>query len=374
MNIILIITILLTLIQVFRVSIYFLRKDISVLKKIIELLILIVMILLEYFNLVYNNRISIIISFILSIYILVCFLYQRFFKNEYISILSIKNGIDLSDTGIMFLNKKGDIILINNLFYNILDNLGITNNYINNLISKCFLKIDDDYLLKYKDKVYMLKIYNNDEISLIDVTELYNLQEEEKRQNKKIKENNNKILKTLCEIDSLEKEKNILKLKNEYHDIIGYRLALFNKYLDNNNNNINIKDSLFLLDSIYKDFNSNLNSYEKLNNLIKMYYVIGIKINLVGNLPKDKDIANIFFEVIREAVTNAIIHADSEDINIVIKQIDNNIEMVITNNIKKPISIIFENEGIKGMRKKLASINGNLKIVADNKFKLIVKV
>ena len=105
-----------------------------------------------------------------------------------------------------------------------------------------------------------------------------------------------------------------------------------------------------------------------------MYYVIGIKINLVGNLPKDKDIANIFFEVIREAVTNAIIHADSEDINIVIKQIDNNIEMVITNNIKKPISIIFENEGIKGMRKKLASINGNLKIVADNKFKLIVKV
>lgn len=372
MNIILIITILLTLIQVFRVSIYFLRKDISVLKKIIELLILIVMIILEYFNLVYNNRISIIISFILSIYILVCFLYQRFFKNEYISILSIKNGIDLSDTGIMFLNKKGDIILINNLFYNILDNLGITNNYINNLISKCFLKIDDDYLLKYKDKVYMLKIYNNDEISLIDVTELYNLQEEEKRQNKKIKENNNKILKTLCEIDSLEKEKNILKLKNEYHDIIGYRLALFNKYLDNNN--INIKDSLFLLDSIYKDFNSNLNSYEKLNNLIKMYYVIGIKINLVGNLPKDKDIANIFFEVIREAVTNAIIHADSEDINIVIKQIDNNIEMVITNNIKKPISIIFENEGIKGMRKKLASINGNLKIVVDNKFKLIVKV
>ena len=198
------------------------------------------------------------------------------------------------------------------------------------------------------------------------------MQEEEKRQNKKIKENNNKILKTLCEIDSLEKEKNILKLNNEYPDIIGYRLALFNKYLDNNN--INIKDSLFLLDSIYKDFNSNLNSYEKLNNLIKMYYVIGIKINLVGNLPKDKDIANIFFEVIREAVTNAIIHADSEDINIVIKQIDNNIEMVITNNIKKPISIIFENEGIKGMRKKLASINGNLKIVADNKFKLIVKV
>ena len=33
----------------------------------------------------------------------------------------------------------------------------------------------------------------------------------------------------------------------------------------------------------------------------------------------------------------------------------------------------FENEGIKGMRKKLSNINGSLKVITDDNFKLIIK-
>lgn len=47
--------------------------------------------------------------------------------------------------------------------------------------------------------------------------------------------------------------------------------------------------------------------------------------------------------------------------------------MVITNDGNKPKSVIFENEGIKGMRKKLSNINGSLKVITDNNFKLIIK-
>ena len=57
MKILLIITIIITLLQSFRVSIYFLRKDVSIIKKIIELLVLIVMIILEYFNFIDNKYI-----------------------------------------------------------------------------------------------------------------------------------------------------------------------------------------------------------------------------------------------------------------------------------------------------------------------------
>ena len=41
--------------------------------------------------------------------------------------------------------------------------------------------------------------------------------------------------------------------------------------------------------------------------------------------------------------------------------------------IFKPKSVIFENEGIKGMRKKLSNINGSLKVITDDNFKLIIK-
>ena len=371
MKLLLIITIIATLIQVIRVSSNFLKKDTSIIKRLFELIIFTIMIILEYFNLLYISSKSLYLSLFLSIYIICAFLYEKLFKNEYISVLSVKNGIDASDTGIMFLSESDNIILINNLFYNVLADLNITKDYINSLIKSSFKKVNNNYLLKYNNKIYMLNIYDNKEVTLIDITELYNLQQEEKKQNKKIKENNDKLLLAIKNIEEIEKEKNLLKLKNEYHDIIGYRLALFNKYLEQDHKDLN--NILLLLDSIYEDFNSKLSSKEKLKNLINMYNIIGINIKLFGSLPPSEEKAIIFFEIIREAITNAIIHANSKSIKIVITAQEKNIEMVITNDGNKPKSVIFENEGLKGMRKKLSNINGNLKVITDDNFKLIIR-
>ncbi|MGM9875956.1 MAG: hypothetical protein ACI310_01870 [Bacilli bacterium] len=373
MRLLLILTIIATILQAFRISIYFLRKDISSIKKIIETVVLISMVILSYFNLTENIlKLTFCISTILSVYIFISFIYEKVFKNEYVSMLSVKNGIDLSDTGIMFLDDNGDIILMNNLMSDILKDLNIKKDYINSLVDKCSENIDDDYLLKFNKKVYLLKISVDKEVSLIDITELYKLQEQEKLQNKKIKANNEKILDTINNMEKIEKTKNLLKIKNEYHDIIGHRLALLTKYLEQDTKDT--KSILFLLDSIYEDFDSKLSSDEKLKNLVKIYQVIGINIIVKGGLPIDEKIANIFFEIIREAVTNAIIHADSKNIKVIITQYLNRIEMIITNDGKKPSSIICENDGIKGMRRKLTLINGSLNISNENCFVLKIIV
>ena len=77
MKLLLIITIIITLIQVVRVSSDFLRKDASSIKKIFELLILIVMVILEYFNLLDISKITMYLSLLLSIYILISFIYEK---------------------------------------------------------------------------------------------------------------------------------------------------------------------------------------------------------------------------------------------------------------------------------------------------------
>lgn len=373
MRLLIILTVVITILQAFRTSIYYLRKDVSSIKKIIEIVILISMIILCYFNLIKNIFIPIFyIALILSFYTLVSFVYEKLFKNEYISILSVKKGIDMSDTGVMFLDDNNNIVLMNNLMSDILKELNIKEDYINNLIKKCIENINNDYLLKCNNRVYLLKILNDKELSLIDITELYKLQEQEKLQNKKIRENNEKILDTINNIEKIEKTKNLLKIKNEYHDIIGHRLALFTKYLERDLKDV--KNVLFLLDSIYEDFNLKLSSDDKLNNLVKMYQVIGINIIVKGELPQDEKVSNIFFEIIRESVTNAIIHADSKNIEVIIKKYLDRIEMVITNDGKGPKHTIYENEGIKGMRRKLTLINGSLNIGTDNCFVLKVTV
>lgn len=373
MRLLLILMVVATILQAFRISIYYLRKDISFIKKIIETVVLISMVILSYFNLTGNIlKLTFYISIVLSLYIFISFIYEKVFKNEYVSMLSVKNGIDLSDTGIMFLDDNGDIVLMNNLMSDILKDLNIKKDYIDNLIKKCTENVDNDYILKCNNRVYLLKIFYDKEVSLIDITKLYKLQEQAKLQNKNIKANNEKLLDTINNIEKIEKTKNLLKIKNEYHDIIGHRLALLTKYLEQDNKDT--KSILFLIDSIYEDFDSKLSSDEKLNNLVKIYQVIGINIIVKGKLPIDEKIANIFFEIIREAVTNAIIHADSKNIKVIIAQYLDRIEMIITNDGKKPSSIIYENDGIKGMRRKLSFINGSLNISTENYFVLKIIV
>lgn len=373
MRLLLILTVIITILQAFRTSIYYLRKDISPIKKIVETVVLIVMVILSYFNLKGNIfKPTFYITLILSFYTFVSFIYEKLFNDEYISILSVKKGIDMSSAGIMFLDDNGNIVLMNNVMSDILKKLNIKKDYVNSLIGKCLENIDDDYLLKCNNKVYLLKILVDKEVSLIDITELYKLQEQEKLQNKKIKENNEKLLDTINNIEKIEKTKSLLKIKNEYHDIIGHRLVLFTKYLEQKPKDI--KNVLFLLDSIYEDFNLKLSSINKLNNLVKMYKIIGINVIIKGKLPLDEKTANIFFEIIRESVTNAIIHADSKNIKVIITQYLDRVEMNIMNDGKKPEYIIHENEGIKGMRRKLTTINGSLNISTDNYFILKVIV
>ena len=48
--------------------------------------------------------------------------------------------------------------------------------------------------------------------------------------------------------------------------------------------------------------------------------------------------------------------------------------MIITNDGKKTNSIIYENDGIKGMRRKLTLINGSLNISTENYFVLKIIV
>ena len=423
MKILTILTAAVAILQTFRVTIFYLRKDIKNLRKVFETLLLVIMIILCYFDLE-EIKLSIYISLLPCLYIIGMFIYERLFDTEYISVLSVKKALDMSDSGIMFLDKE-EVVLINNTMKNILNDLNIHNDYIDNLIKMSFRKINDNYILKVLNKIWSIIITDKKEVILLDITDIYSLQEEKELQNKMIEENNMKILETIQSIEKIDKTKNLLKIKNEYHDLLGHRLALFTKYFEQDK--INTNDIEFLLDSITKDFddkkalnilnidtdNLKINNYSdtsdikgieiknimrsklqcqrlaKCNsniwetfitltfqknviniNVIIICHIIGVNINLLGNLPNNEKIASIFFEIIREAVTNAIIHADSKNIDIIIKIYLDKIEMVITNDGKKNTGIIYENEGIKGMRRKLSEIGGNLTIVNDDIFTL----
>ena len=301
------------------------------------------------------------------------YMYFGYYKKETITDFSIKKVIDECEFGILVLKGKR-AKLINNKMYEILDKLNIKKDYITNIISQSIDQLDKNYCVKVEDKYYVFVI-NNNEIITFDITEVYKLHQKLNEQNKKLKENNKKILLSIDNIEELEKEKNLLKLKNKYHDILGQNLSILQQYLNKENiTQENFEEIKFMIQKMFIDIEDTDDTNANLENLIKIHKKNGTDIIIDGKLPQNKETAKVFFEIIREATTNAIRHAGSSKVFVNIKETLEETYMIITNDGRKPNEFITENQGIKDMRRKVKKLGGMFYISTVPEFSVNISI
>lgn len=301
------------------------------------------------------------------------YMYFRYYKKETITDFSIKKVIDECEFGILVLKGKR-AKLINNKMYEILDKLNIKKDYITNIIKQSIDQLDKNYCVKVEDKYYVFAI-NNNEIITFDITEVYKLHQKLNEQNKKLKENNKKILLSIDNIEELEKEKNLLKLKNKYHDILGQNLSILQQYLNKENiTQENFEEIKFMIQKMFIDIEDTDDTNTNLENLIKIHKKNGTDIIIDGKLPQNKETAKVFFEIIREATTNAIRHAGSSKVFVNIKETLEETYMIITNDGRKPNEFITENQGIKDMRRKVKKLGGMFYISTVPEFSVNISI
>lgn len=322
------------------------------------------------------SRNSLFIIAILSIIyeiISLTYMYFKYYKKETMTDFSIKKVIDECEFGILVLKSK-KAKLINNKMYEILDKLNIKKDYITNIISQSIDQLDKNYCVKVEDKYYVFVI-NNNEIITFDITEEYKLHQKLNGQNKKLKENNKKILLSIDNIEELEKEKNLLKLKNKYHDILGQNLSILQQYLNKENiSQENFEEIKFMIQKMFIDIEDTDDTNANLENLIKIHKKNGTDIIIDGKLPQNKETAKVFFEIIREATTNAIRHAGSSKVFVNIKETLEETYMIITNDGRKPNEFITENQGIKDMRRKVKKLGGMFYISTVPEFSVNISI
>ena len=303
----------------------------------------------------------------------IIYMYFRYYKKETITDFSIKKVIDECEFGILVLKGKR-AKLINNKMYEILDKLNIKKDYITNIIKQSIDQLDKNYCVKVEDKYYVFVI-NNNEIITFDITEEYKLHQKLNGQNKKLKENNKKILLSIDNIEELEKEKNLLKLKNKYHDILGQNLSILQQYLNKENiTQENFEEIKFMIQKMFIDIEDTDDTNANLENLIKIHKKNGTDIIIDGKLPQNKETAKVFFEIIREATTNAIRHAGSSKVFVNIKETLEETYMIITNDGIKPNEFITENQGIKDMRRKVKKLGGMFYISTVPEFSVNISI
>ena len=321
-----------------------------------------------------RNRLFIIVLLgIIYEIISLIYMYFRYYKKETITDFSIKKVIDECEFGILVLKGKR-AKLINNKMYEILDKLNIKKDYITNIIKQSIDQLDKNYCVKVEDKYYVFVI-NNNEIITFDITEEYKLHQKLNGQNKKLKENNKKILLSIDNIEELEKEKNLLKLKNKYHDILGQNLSILQQYLNKENiTQENFEEIKFMIQKMFIDIEDTDDTNANLENLIKIHKKNGTDIIIDGKLPQNKETAKVFFEIIREATTNAIRHAGSSKVFVNIKETLEETYMIITNDGRKSNEFITENQGIKDMRRKVKKLGGMFYISTVPEFSVNISI
>lgn len=301
------------------------------------------------------------------------YMYFRYYKKETITNFSIKKVIDECEVGILVLKGK-KAKLINNKMYEILDKLNIKKDYITNIIKQSVEQIDKNYCVKVEDKCYVFMI-NNNEIITFDITEVYELHQKLNEQNRKLEENNKQILLSIDNIEELEREKNLLKLKNKYHDILGQNLSILQQYLNRENiSQENFEEIKFMIQKMFIDIEDTDDTNTNLENLIKIHKKNGTDIIIDGKLPQNKETAKVFFEIIREATTNAIRHAGSSKVFVKIKETLEETYMIITNDGRKPNEFITENQGIKDMRRKVEKLGGMFYVSTVPEFSVNISI
>lgn len=311
-------------------------------------------------------------SIISVVYFLILFITNR--KKETITNQSIKEAIDLSNSGILVLKNKNTIKLQNSIMRELLSELEINKNYIEELKNKATRVAQDECTILIDDKAWLFIINEQDlEIIAITIDEEYKLHQIIEKQNKEIEANNKEIMWTIENMEYIEKEKESQELKSKFHDLLGQSFSMLQQYLNQEDlESKNIEDIKFMIREMFTDIEDTDEPEVNLKNLIEAHKNTGTDIDIIGTLPKDRKIEKVFFEIIREAVTNAIRHADSTKITVQIKDELEKTELIITNNGKTPKNTIIEQQGIKGMRRRVEGLNGKLFITTNPEFKIHV--
>lgn len=342
-----------------------------VLEYIVSIIIFVTMFMQEY--ILRNKLLVIVVLGIIYEIISLIYMYFIYYKKETITDFSIKKVTDECEVGILVLKGK-KVKLINNKMYEILNKLNIKKDYVTNIIKQSIDQLDKNYCVKVEDKYYVF-VVNDNEIITFDITKEYELHQKLNDQNRKIKGNNKQILLSIDNIEELEREKNLLKLKNKYHDILGQNLSILQQYLNRKNiSQENFEEIKFMIQKMFIDIEDTEDTNTNLENLIKIHKKNGTDIVINGKLPQNKEVAKVFFEIIREATTNAIRHAGSSKVFVNIKETLEETYMIITNNGKKSNEFITENQGIKDMRRKIEKLGGMFYISTLPEFSVNISI
>ena len=308
-----------------------------------------------------------------------------------ISRLSLIDAVNHLPEGFLCSNKRGNVLIMNDSMRACLVALGFTTDHIkahtlwNNLEARARASMNPVNTvlpsgIRLQISPFEIRLFTREPIRLhhqsseciiaLDVTEEEKLNADIERTNKLLFSANKELECSITQVQKVAQNEALIAMKSRVHDVIGQRLSILHRYLEDENTSLtSLQEIISLLNHVIDDLNKTeqLDKQAELDSIIEAFSLIDVTIETKGALPQNEDIAEAYVRIIREAATNAVKHARANIVSLLFEERANTYLLTISNNGLVPKKHIQEGSGLPSMRNTAQSLGGSFSLSSDKK-------
>lgn len=302
---------------------------------------------------------------------------------------AVKEALDTLPSAVCYFTAAGNVKLCNTAMYDLIRK--ITQNdlqtldELNEALDSCnqntgviregnLFLFPDGHAWQYSvDKVTAAdgRIYT--EAVLSDVTELYEKRQKLQRQSRELKKMYRELKILSANVLEMTREEEILNLKSRLHDQMNMGVAAIRQILrQNTTSEENAAAIAQFRRAIQVLQEENAYPQDDIAEFIRDAEVSGIKVEITGDFPEEKEVLHLLLPVLREACVNAARHADASVLYITAERKSNAMRLLLTNDGRQPQQEVIPRGGLVDLGRMLAEAGGKIEIQSQPQFLLTV--
>lgn len=302
---------------------------------------------------------------------------------------AVKEALDTLPSAVCYFTAVGNVKLcntaMNDLIRKITQNDLQTLDELNEALDSCnqntgviregnLFLFPDGHAWQYSvDKVMAAdgRIYT--EAVLSDVTELYEKRQKLQRQSRELKKMYRELKILSANVLEMTREEEILNLKSRLHDQMNMGVAAIRQILrQNTTSEENAAAIAQFRRAIQVLQEENAYPQDDIAEFIRDAEVSGIRVEITGDFPEEKEVLHLLLPVLREACVNAARHADASVLYITAERKSNAVRLLLTNDGRQPQQEVIPRGGLVDLGRMLAEAGGKIEIQSQPQFLLTV--
>lgn len=209
----------------------------------------------------------------------------------------------------------------------------------------------------------------------VDVTEEKALHDSLKAAAESLARENERLGRGLAETQRLAEQEALLQVRCRVHDVIGQRLSILHRCLEDAASEEDLGPALALIASIQEDLTSSVSDpLTQFEATVDAFRLAGVDVRVTGALPGEPSVARAMADIAREALTNAVGHAHAREVSVSFVQTPSVAAMTVsnaTNPHRPPVALpVEEGTGILSMRRGAALAGGRVEVSAQVGFEV----